>query len=123
MVHEVTAWEAKNYLAGNDANILFPVGYGRFYGAFVDGKMVGVAEMRIHSSTAKMRTLYVSPENRGVGIARTLFKYRLALCRNRGVKLVRADCLKTSLGMYLKEGAVVKRVCKNGVHKVELILS
>ena len=123
MVREIDPTTASVFLKDNDAGLLFPVGYGKFYAYFTNGgEVLGIGELSVTGISAKSRTLYVFPHARGKGVATRLVKHRIAVARNLGAAVFRADCLVTSLKMYIREGAKVVRVCKNGVHKVELAL-
>lgn len=123
MIRQIDPLTASFLLKDNDAGLLFPVGYGSFYAEYDGDEVLGIGELSITNTSAKSRTLYVFPHARRRGVATRLVRYRIALARNmKWVKVFRADCLSTSLQIYLREGAVVKRICKNGVHKVELSL-
>jgi GNAT superfamily N-acetyltransferase len=122
MVREIDPTTASVFLKDNDAGLLFPVGYGKFYAVFLGGEVVCMGELSVHSKTAKIRTIYTFPHQRHKGYATKLVKYMIGVSRNYGVKTMMADCLKTSLPIFIREGAEVVRTCKNGVHKVKLAL-
>jgi len=69
---------------------------GGLWVAFVDGVGSGCAALReIDSETAEVKRMYVDPEMRGNGIARTLAKHVIARARDIGYTRLRLGTLST----------------------------
>lgn len=79
-----------------------------------DGRLAGFAGVLFNRTTvAWFRNAYTLPEFRRQGVWRALFDYRVAECRRRGKRTVRAGCLPTTVPAFLARGAVIERVGKH----------
>ena len=108
-VENIATEEAKDLLSQDPEGVTYDCN-ADVYGVRKDGKLVAIAGILFnHTSTARFKMDFTLPEYRSMGILSRLMKFRLAVCKNTGIKKVRACCLPPSLGIYLKNGFTVTR--------------
>jgi GNAT superfamily N-acetyltransferase len=83
-----------------------------------DSCVVGIAGILFFRHSAIMKTDYVIPEYRNMGIHMRLLRYRMEYCRSLGTKIMRAHCTKLSLNNYLACGFRKVRTFRNGITEV-----
>jgi amino-acid N-acetyltransferase len=76
------------------------------FGAFADGVLVGTIGLEQHGTAALLRSMAVTPDRRGGGLARTLYTRAVTEARRRGLAEVHcltntADAFFTKLGFEL----------------------
>jgi GNAT superfamily N-acetyltransferase len=76
-----------------------------YYGFMEDNRIVSIISLVEKATSVKLKANYTLPEYRGRGYFTALLKFVL----ERTDKRVLADCLDMSLGIYLKNGFIVKR--------------
>lgn len=69
------------------------------YGAFTDGRLVGMANIVLVSATECELAFTIDAEHRGTGLARTLMKTAIARCRELGVQKLCMSCLRENRKM------------------------
>lgn len=79
-----------------------------------DGTIAGLAGLlQTGPTVAQFRADYVPPPWRGMGVwQRLCFDYRMALCRERGITLVRLTATTMILPAWLRRGARIIRQYK-----------
>lgn len=85
----------------------------KLYAARHGGAIVGFAGVMTYKKKAIFKNSYVVPEYRRRGIWKLLFKYRVDVIRQKGIKKIEATCTSMSIEAYLKMGArVIKQYKK-----------
>jgi GNAT superfamily N-acetyltransferase len=85
----------------------------QYYGYYDNGKLVAITGVLWYAKKAVFKNSYVLEEYRRKGIYQQLFRYRMVAVRERGIKLVEANCSDMSLPMHLKMGAKVTKQYKD----------
>jgi len=79
------------------------------------GDVLGFVCAVIKKLTARYKSDYVFPANRGKNIYQALFSARDEYCRARRIKRTTAFCTPMSLGTYLRRGFKGDKKNKNGI--------
>lgn len=69
------------------------------YGAFEDGKLVGLAHIAVVSETSCELAFSIDETHRGSGLARNLMKTAIARCRELGMQKLCMSCLRQNKKM------------------------
>jgi len=69
------------------------------FGAFADGKLVGLANIAIISDTSCELAFSIDADYRGTGLARNLMKTAIARCRELGMSKLCMSCLRENKKM------------------------
>ena len=69
------------------------------FGAYSDGKLVGLANIAIVSDTSCELAFSIDADFRGTGLARSLMKTAIARCRELGVTKLCMSCLRENRKM------------------------
>lgn len=103
-VREVTYDELAPLIAARQGRYMDPDPPRTWFGAFVEGQVVGCCSVQViagHAGVATFRNDYVLPAWRGPrGVYQELFAARLDWCRRHGVEVVTTRCTRDSLGTY-----------------------
>lgn len=76
-----------------------------YFGFYDGGELVAISGAIWYSKKATFKNSFVLESHRHKGIYKQLFRYRMVVARERGIKLIEATCTEMSLPFYLKMGA------------------
>jgi len=92
-VYELTTFSCSGYGKYVEVLLSMPVKWceSRFYGVYVDGKLVGFAEWRHLGDILFLNNICILPQRRGMGIGNILFKKGLEYAKRYGISAVCLD--------------------------------
>lgn len=85
----------------------------QYYGYFDEGKLVAITGVLWYAKKAVFKNHYVLPDYRHHGYFKELFRYSMIAVRERGIKVVEANCSQMSLPLYIKMGAKITKQYKD----------
>jgi GNAT superfamily N-acetyltransferase len=88
-------------------------GVYELYALYVDGVAVSIAAIQYKKDRAILKFEYTPEEYQKKGFHTKLLKYRIELCKSKGIKKIEANCLKPSLNNHLKLGAKIIKQYKH----------
>lgn len=113
MIKTITKIDIDPYLAETEKLGLSYCGATQYYGRYHEGKLVAFTGVLWYSKKAVFKNHYVLPDYRHHGYFKELFRYSMIAVRERGIKLVEANCSAMSLPLYIKMGAKVTKQYKD----------
>ena len=113
MIKTITKVDIDPYLAETEKLGLSYCGATQYYGRFHDGKLVAFTGVLWYSKKAVFKNHYVLPDYRHHGYFKELFRYSMIAVRERGIKLIEANCSAMSLPLYIKMGAKITKQYKD----------
>lgn len=113
MIKTITKIDIDPYLAETEKLGLSYCGATQYYGRFLDGKLVAFTGVLWYSKKAVFKNHYVLPDYRHHGYFKELFRYSMIAVRERGIKVVEANCSAMSLPLYIKMGAKITKQYKD----------
>ncbi|MBS1879134.1 MAG: GNAT family N-acetyltransferase [Actinobacteria bacterium] len=103
---ETAAETAAEAAAGPPADLVPPA--GAMLLVRVDGEPAGIGGVRhLDTPIAEIKSMYVSPAHRGLGLGRRILEQLQAIARERGCRAVRLDSndyLREAVGLYRAAG-------------------
>ena len=113
MIRTITDKDIQPYLAETEKLGLSFCNSTEYYGKFEDGVLVAFSGILWYSKKAVFKNAYVLPDHRHNGYFKELFRYRIIAVRERGIKLIEANCSTMSLPLYIKMGAKITKQFKD----------
>lgn len=113
MIKTITKIDIDPYLAETEKLGLSYCGATQYYGRYHEGKLVAFTGVLWYSKKAVFKNHYVLPDYRHHGYFKELFRYSMIAVRERGIKLVEANCSAMSLPLYIKMGAKITKQYKD----------
>lgn len=102
-------------LAGKKEGLIFrDKDNALYFGGYVDNALVCVECLVTYKGgSAEIKANYTVGSHRGQGLFTKLNKHVLEYARGKGIKTIRLNCLKDSLGLHQKQGARLWKTTKN----------
>lgn len=113
MIKTITKADIDPYLAETEKLGLSYCGATQYYGRYADGKLVAFTGILWYAKKAVFKNHYVLPDYRHHGYFKELFRYSMIAVRERGIKLVEANCSQMSLPLYIRMGAKITKQYKD----------
>lgn len=113
MIKTITKIDIDPYLAETEKLGLSYCGATQYYGRYHEGKLVAFTGVLWYSKKAVFKNHYVLPDYRHHGYFKELFRYSMIAVRERGIKVVEANCSAMSLPLYIKMGAKITKQYKD----------
>jgi len=113
MIKTITKIDIDPYLAETEKLGLSYCGATQYYGRYHEGKLVAFTGVLWYSKKAVFKNHYVLPDYRHHGYFKELFRYSMIAVRERGIKIVEANCSAMSLPLYIKMGAKITKQYKD----------
>ena len=113
MIKTITKTDIQPYLAETERIGLSYCAATQYYGRYDEGKLVAFTGVLWYSKKAVFKNHYVLPDYRHHGYFKELFRYSMIAVRERGIKVVEANCSQMSLPLYIKMGAKITKQYKD----------
>lgn len=113
MIKTITKEHIEPFLAETEKLGLSYCNATTYYGKFVDCNLVAFTGILWYSKKAVFKNHYVIPEYRHHGYFKELFRYSMIAVRERGIKLIEANCSSMSLPLYIRMGAKITKQYKD----------
>lgn len=113
MIKTLTKADIEPYLAETEKLGLSFCNATEYYGRFDNNKLVAFTGILWYSKKAVFKNHYVLPDYRHHGYFKDLFRYSMIAVRERGIKIVEANCSAMSLPLYIKMGAKITKQYKD----------
>jgi hypothetical protein len=107
----------------NDVEVLVKEAYNHkltlkgnyeLYALYVEDEAVSIGAIQYKEDSAMLKFAYTPIRFQGNGYHTRLLKYRVGLCKCKGIKKIDVYCMKPSLNNHLKAGAIIKKEFKHG---------
>lgn len=110
MIKIITFTEIEPYLQETRKLGLHFCNSTEYYGYYINEQLLGFTGILWYSSKAVFKNHYVLPLHRKSGIFNELFIFSLKEAKNRGIRLIEANCSESSIPQYLKfNGKITKQ--------------
>lgn len=113
MIKTITKIDIEPYLAETEKLGLSFCNATEYYGRYDGGKLVAFTGILWYAKKAVFKNHYVLPDYRRHGYFKDLFRYSMIAVRERGIKVVEANCSAMSLPLYIKMGAKITKQYKD----------
>jgi GNAT superfamily N-acetyltransferase len=113
MIKTITYADLEPYIAETEKLGLSFCNATEYYGYYDDGKLAAFTGILWYSKKAVFKNHYVLPDYRHRGFFKLLFRYSMIAVRERGIKVVEANCSQMSLPLYIKMGAKITKQFKD----------
>lgn len=113
MIRIINYADIQPYLAETEKLGLSYCNATEYYGKYVDGQLVAFTGVLWYSKKAVFKNHYVLPDYRHNGYFKELFRFSMIAVRERGIKLIEANCSTMSLPLYMKMGAKITKEFKD----------
>ena len=113
MIKTITKTDIEPYLAETEKLGLSFCNATEYYGRYNDGKLVAFTGILWYAKKAVFKNHYVLPDYRHHGYFKDLFRYSMIAVRERGIKLIEANCSAMSLPLYIKMGGKITKQYKD----------
>ena len=113
MIRTITKIDIEPYLAETEKLGLSYCAATQYYGRYDEGKLVAFTGILWYSKKAVFKNHYVLPDYRHHGYFKELFRYSMIAVRERGIKLIEANCSTMSLPLYIRMGAKITKQYKD----------
>jgi hypothetical protein len=112
MIKWIDKKEIEPYINQAKKEKLFFNTHTEYHGYYIDDKLVAFCGIMYFRNKAVLKNDYVFPEYRSRGICTEMIDYRLKLLKEKGYKIIEANCTKDALSIHIKAGAKVVREYK-----------